>query len=1673
MNNIMPLFIHYAKKSAVLFCVLVSYFTLIVSAYGSPLFDGTNGNIWVLDENGNIIERRIDVTSPNWIQSFLSNGSPILTLGQGEQAVINQVENSSQLPSPGQPVMSLVGFSAAKAATEGVQNPLLEITPSSGSFDETIKVQIRVPESFTKSGTSELTWSINGTINKLTLNSEGIKTLEPSNGFFVKSLFLVNNGDYTVLASVKEAGSDVIQSSTNFYTLSSTHPDGIRRDTNRNGLPDLVEIAIGLNPLESNWQYDSDNNGWSDFDEWLRSDSLGDDGLPLDTDKDGWSDFDEKLRQTNPNDPEAILPADLSADPLTLTEQNRYRDVPVAGSLYEPEYLLSAKIAGFSSEDTWDSIEVASSTGVTSYDSQSLLTEDEIAKTSVDPSKVPDYKVFSSIAERIKSSKTIALRLPSKKSQIVSSAFSKLEKTEEDEKDKAVAKPYRTNQWLIRQAELTPLYFQKNNTSTQWNTALEWKAAYIQYLRDNLVIQQPIEPNVDTTLDTVLVSAFLSQEAKFQDITDLILVGTSGSTAASRLNITDLESELSKRADDTSYTLDTVYSVLKTAREGNNTVSALFNTLKTAKNANILLPLSKLVAQINTNENNAYQVRLYPIPNALLQIALNQDLLSIELDVDNDGLANQSETMRPISQVTYPWESDYDKDQLADGSDTCPLDPLNECLGASPQPKLVISEASSFSEPSNSNGAQSFAIISFTLDKKYDEAVTVQYQSADENDGAVEGVDYTKVAGTLTIPAGEQVGFILIPILPDEQEEDDERFLLNITQVTGAAYNTSEPIVVVIKDTQLDPNAPVVNDIPQYIVASGESLMIENTDLLAKSNASDPNNETLTIGAIVSEPTKGSLTKNADGFVYNSVNNIDKPIASGKADFVTKVSGDHIIYREVDGGIMRFKTYQISTGQTETIHEATNSTAEFKGFFTRDDWDGAYFAIPRSSISSQIASWAPESGLRLSILFYNVDKMVIDPTTSRAYSCMDNGFRSRWYQFYINQDKNIIRSLISTFSCDAKSVAHNFRLNNKFCLSEGRSIYCIQDIAEGVAPLSNSLVKENGFLFGSQITDITSANTSANITSVFVDANEEDYRPDVVISGNWLAVSDGSYDHYRGIVKLYQLNNGSWELHQSISPPSSDYFKENYGSGIAMSGDHLMLLSSKNEIHSYRMNTSKPSNQWEFEQTLSIPLPDSYKDLPSIFSPSLALSPDGLTLAVGRRHFSREDYVYVYKKDISSNKWVLEQTINEQSDAYSFGFELAVSDNFLLVGDPGFRDGQRTGRVWAYRDQDGSYSLDYTFTVPDLPGPPRRFGSSLAISESEDVIVIGTPSTGSYGTAYVYERADTNWSSHIELRRGNGGNGYGADVEISDGYIYVSSYASEGVVDAYQKENGSYKLKARFMGDDTKKGLGTNIASDNGYLVATYSSTKDGAFNIYKALPDSVELSQSVALLTPPVSRFSIFNLQEDEQGTLQAFKLADVPAESATDLSVLALSDGTALFSAYSEASHKLFKWGGINTAGLAQIDIPQPNSVSDSAKVVGTFDEAQSFTYLLNQYSDTQKQVIKIAPSNGTAESALIFNSSVSIPSSLAQLNGDTYFLKGDGAGCHIHSLMSPDLAALSNIECLSLIPLQDGWMLKQDNSYRYTSQEKVTGKVEFTVEVNNESLLTTPMKVEIDVQ
>ena len=110
-------------------------------------------------------------------------------------------------------------------------------------------------------------------------------------------------------------------------------------------------------------------------------------------------------------------------------------------------------------------------------------------------------------------------------------------------------------------------------------------------------------------------------------------------------------------------------------------------------------------------------------------------------------------------------------------------------LDDDPEPELAVSDATA----SEGDGEAVFAVM---LGRESGWEVSVDYETVEQS--AEEGRDYERVHGTLTIPAGETMGEIRVPVLEDTIAESDETFLLRLSNAQNASLARVEAVGTIL-----------------------------------------------------------------------------------------------------------------------------------------------------------------------------------------------------------------------------------------------------------------------------------------------------------------------------------------------------------------------------------------------------------------------------------------------------------------------------------------------------------------------------------------------------------------------------------------------------------------------------------------------------------------------------------------------------------------------------------------------------------------------------------------------------------------------------------------------------------------------------------------------------------
>jgi chitinase len=147
----------------------------------------------------------------------------------------------------------------------------------------------------------------------------------------------------------------------------------------------------------------------------------------------------------------------------------------------------------------------------------------------------------------------------------------------------------------------------------------------------------------------------------------------------------------------------------------------------------------------------------------------------MRVDQDDDGVLDGQDN---CSLVPNPDQRDRDRDGRGDVCDSTPL-------------AFV-----SVSDISASEGTSAGFVV--TLSTEASETVTVSYRTSDGT--AVSSLDYAPSSGTVELIPGETSKTVSIPFVRDRLDEDDEEFLLELTEATNAELEHREARGTIVDD---------------------------------------------------------------------------------------------------------------------------------------------------------------------------------------------------------------------------------------------------------------------------------------------------------------------------------------------------------------------------------------------------------------------------------------------------------------------------------------------------------------------------------------------------------------------------------------------------------------------------------------------------------------------------------------------------------------------------------------------------------------------------------------------------------------------------------------------------------------------------------------------------------
>jgi hypothetical protein len=305
--------------------------------------------------------------------------------------------------------------------------------------------------------------------------------------------------------------------------------------------------------------------------------------------------------------------------------------------------------------------------------------------------------------------------------------------------------------------------------------------------------------------------------------------------------------------------------------------------------------------------------------------------------------------------------------------------------------------------------------------------------------------------------------------------------------------------------------------------------------------------------------------------------------------------------------------------------------------------------------------------------------------------------------------------------------------------------------------------------------------SAENVGGAFGDGAR--FGSSAAISGETILVGIQGAENEGGLAGVYLRSGTSWSLQSFLGNDDGIFSGDDFGYGVAIDGDTAVIGAPFDKI-----GTSQEQGS-----------------------------------------------AYVFVRSAATNTWSFQAklTASDGTNAISFGSDVAISGNTIVVG---------TGIVYVSFTTSANAEAAYVFVrsgetwtqqqklTPTDGAPGEAFGSTVSISG--ETIVVGAPfhATPDRGAAYVFARAGASWSQQQKLFAPNPGQNdthYGYSVAMSGDTIIVGAprYGNGGRIYAYVRtgnEPNVWALQQIMSAGDTDvcDGLGIEVALSGNTLIA-------------------------------------------------------------------------------------------------------------------------------------------------------------------------------------------------------------------------------------------------------------
>jgi hypothetical protein len=276
----------------------------------------------------------------------------------------------------------------------------------------------------------------------------------------------------------------------------------------------------------------------------------------------------------------------------------------------------------------------------------------------------------------------------------------------------------------------------------------------------------------------------------------------------------------------------------------------------------------------------------------------------------------------------------------------------------------------------------------------------------------------------------------------------------------------------------------------------------------------------------------------------------------------------------------------------------------------------------------------------------------------------------------------------------------------------------------------------------------------------------------------------------QGSAYVFIRSGTSWTQQAKLTA-SDGAANDNFGKSVAISGDYAVIGANLDDVGA---NTSQGSayvfvrsgTSWTQQAKLTASDGAANEE----FGNSVSLSGNYAVIGaygdvIGAN--GSQGSAYIFHR--SGTTWTQQAklTASDGASADWFGYSVAISGDYVIIGAYGDDEGTNTeqGSAYVYIRSGTSWSQQAKLTASDGTDGDY-FGNSVAISG--DYVVIGAyrnliGGNTNQGSAYIFARSGTSWTQQSRLRAndGNGDDYFGVSVAISGNYAVIGAGSDDAV----------------------------------------------------------------------------------------------------------------------------------------------------------------------------------------------------------------------------------------------------------------------------------------------------